>query len=314
MGKFTECSARKSSLSSVFNGSVSDFKEWSKTQNLMNNRAEANVMYVPTPHEHWANTASHAVMIIPSILANEFLIEQARYKFDNAATFSMNNLTCQDTATVSNCTVHIQSHFAPSYSQYEFCSRAYGISLISLFMVSTLFHWISFTQSSWRPKSHAGCSIRRPSLNKLFHVCDRTTIYFFIAGSYTPWLILINLPDKIVWLRWGIWVAAVLGTTYTFMFLEKYKLLDTLLYVAVGLVPGVATYLYTSDDGGSVSGIFELCVGGAFYLSGVVIFKCDGIIPFAHAIWHLFVALGAFTHYYGVYKHFYQSSVQYSVL
>uniref|UniRef100_H2ZKZ2 Monocyte to macrophage differentiation factor n=1 Tax=Ciona savignyi TaxID=51511 RepID=H2ZKZ2_CIOSA len=270
----------------------------------MNNRAAANVMYVPTAYEHWANTTSHAVMVIPSILASELLIESGRLKFEN--TFNKTDLKIDSwscsSAALCNCT---SSHYTASPTMYEFCSRAYGASLICLFLLSSMFHWISWTQSSWGKKSHAGCSIRRPSLNKLFHVCDRTTIYFFIAGSHTPWLVLQNLPDDIVWLRWAVWLAAMLGTAYTFFFLEKYKLLDTLLYVAVGLIPGVLTYLYTTDQGNSVSGVTELCIGGAFYLIGVVIFKCDGIIPFAHAIWHLFVALGAFTHYYGVYRHFY---------
>lgn len=53
------------------------------------------------------------------------------------------------------------------------------------------------------------------------------------------------------------------------------------------------------------SGMPELAWGGAFYLFGVLIFKCDGIIPFAHAIWHLLVACGAFTHYYGICNHLY---------
>lgn len=48
------------------------------------------------------------------------------------------------------------------------------------------------------------------------------------------------------------------------------------------------------------SGLAELKLGGAIYVLGVVFFKLDGRVPLAHAIWHLFVVLAAFIHYYAV--------------
>lgn len=53
-------------------------------------------------------------------------------------------------------------------------------------------------------------------------------------------------------------------------------------------------------------GLLELVLGGFFYCLGMVFFKSDGRIPFAHAIWHLFVAIGAGIHYYAIWRYLYR--------
>lgn len=52
-----------------------------------------------------------------------------------------------------------------------------------------------------------------------------------------------------------------------------------------------------------MQGIWELKLGGACYIVGLVFFKADGRIPLAHAIWHIHVALGASIHYYAVFSY-----------
>nr|CAB3263878.1 monocyte to macrophage differentiation factor [Phallusia mammillata] len=283
--------------------SIREIGENGRKNKTMNHRAAPNLMYNPTQNEHWANTASHGLMVVPSILANELLVwksQQIRNTLNNWKD------SCSDGDFKESITSYCygnQSH--PTFAEFEFTSRTYGASLISLFLISTLYHWICWTQSQWKVKTgrHKGCAERRPSLNKSFHYCDRTTIYFFIAGSYTPWLMLRKIHPSIVWLQWIVWLGAAGGVTYSYLFFEKYKLLDTVLYIVAGLFPGLAMVLFQAEN--TVSGMPELAIGGAFYLTGVIFFKCDGILPYAHAIWHLFVACGAFTHYYGIYFHLY---------
>ena len=51
------------------------------------------------------------------------------------------------------------------------------------------------------------------------------------------------------------------------------------------------------------SGLTELAIGGLMYAVGVIFFKSDGIVPFAHAIWHSFVFIGASFHFVAVCRH-----------
>jgi len=146
---------------------------------------------------------------------------------------------------------------------------------------------------------HTVAALNDSSLWKdLLHRGDRAMIYLFIAGSYTPWLNLRHLEGVSVELRWAVWVLATLGITYQQIFHERYKALETTFYVVIALLPSLA--ICEMSD---VSGLSELQAGGAVYLVGVVFFKSDGVIPLAHAIWHLHVVVGALIHYHAVTKY-----------
>ncbi|XP_037074223.1 monocyte to macrophage differentiation factor 2-like isoform X2 [Pollicipes pollicipes] len=165
---------------------------------------------------------------------------------------------------------------------YEaYASVIYGTALVLLFSVSTVFHLVSFAykDSVWR---------------EVLHRMDRGVIYIFIASSYTPWLVLKEVPDSgwVIHLRWAVWILAGLGILYQQLFHERYKLLGTLIYLAIGIGPSVCIYEMTD-----VSGVTELKYGGAVYVLGLVFFKLDGRLPLAHAVWHLFVVVGATIHY-----------------
>ncbi|XP_026883315.1 monocyte to macrophage differentiation factor 2-like isoform X5 [Electrophorus electricus] len=80
----------------------------------------------------------------------------------------------------------------------------------------------------------------------------------------------------------------------------RYKVIELVCYTAMGVFPALVVLSMTDR-----AGLYELLVGGGCYVLGMVFFKSDGVVPFAHAIWHLFVAMGAGIHYYAIWKYLY---------
>nr|AGR42652.1 monocyte to macrophage differentiation factor 2 [Apostichopus japonicus] len=158
----------------------------------------------------------------------------------------------------------------------------FTVALVTLFSVSTCFHTLCLCGQAGK-------------LRFYFHMTDRAVIYLFIAASYTPWLTIMPVGFFGFHLRWLMWFGALLGITYSYCFYEKNKRLETILYLILAVAPSLAVLEVPGMDGS-----YELAFGGLVYLLGVLFFKSDGIVPFAHAIWHLFVVGGAFIHQYAI--------------
>lgn len=157
----------------------------------------------------------------------------------------------------------------------------FGISLISLYAASTLYH------SSKQPQSRAR-----------LRVIDHATIYVLIAGTYTPFT-LITLSGTTGWTIFAIsWGLAATGITLKLFFTGRFNLLSTLMYVFMGWIiifavkPLVASF--------SLEGIYWLVAGGLSYTFGAIVYSFKNI-PFNHAIFHLFVLAGSACHIVSVY-------------
>lgn len=87
------------------------------------------------------------------------------------------------------------------------------------------------------------------------HRCDRAMIYIFIAASYFPWLNIEYFSDNDLFsMRYVVWIMAIMGILYQQIFHEKYKMLETIFYVVMGIGPSVAIL-------NVVSKMFELLLG-----------------------------------------------------
>ncbi|XP_016938797.3 monocyte to macrophage differentiation factor isoform X1 [Drosophila suzukii] len=236
-----------------------------------NAKAKPGCAYQPTEIEQVANVITHGIWILPAVFAAITLFKRSS-----------------------------------SASQY-LVSWVYGGALCMLFTVSTFFHCSCYCAEHKPPSNvKAWPSLgwqTYQGLKNVLHRCDRAMIYVFIAGSYFPWLTLENTDHSAILfcMEWVIWLMAGIGIAYQQLFHERYKCLETFFYLVMGLGPALVVVF----TGHHFHGMLQLKFGGAFYILGIVFFKADGMIPMAHAIWHLFVVLAAGCHYYAILMNLY---------
>ena len=159
---------------------------------------------------------------------------------------------------------------------------AYGASLVLLFVSSTIYHATS-----------------NPKRKTKLRILDHISIYYLIAGTYTPVCMTLLAPSRGVLLLWLVWGIAVFGTFMKLFFTGKYEVFSLVLYGVMGwlividliaLIKIATTYQLTT-----------LAFGGAFYTIGII-FYATRAIPFNHFIWHLFVLAGATSHWLLIYS------------
>lgn len=158
---------------------------------------------------------------------------------------------------------------------------AYSISLVLLFSASTVYH-----------------AVRNPKLKQKLRILDHISIYYLIAGTYTPVCLTVLLDSKGWLLFYLVWGTAVFGTILKLFFTGKFEVLSLILYGVMGwLIVLDITFL---TENVSMNGLFLLALGGAFYTIGMLFYAVKKI-PFNHLIWHFFVLGGAICHWLFVY-------------
>lgn len=160
-------------------------------------------------------------------------------------------------------------------------SAIYGASLIILYTMSTLYH-----------------AITNEKAKKFFRIMDHNTIFFLIAGTYTP-ITLSILRSSLGWTLFGIvWGAAIIGIVLNSIDLEKFRKPSVVCYVMMGWVVIFAIKPLLSAMP-KISLIF-LFLGGAFYTVGIIFYSIKKVKYF-HSVWHLFTVAGSVFHYFSIF-------------
>lgn len=160
----------------------------------------------------------------------------------------------------------------------------FGLSLITLFLCSTLYHAFKFTKA-----------------RKILHICDHSAIFLLIAGSFTPYSLL-ALHGLSRWIIYGtVWLIAVFGIIFKFVQMSKddgaHKY-STIIYIGMGAVCILPMYSLYQEMG--LLSILLLLFGCLAYLVGTF-FYASNRIKYTHVIWHLFVMLGAACIYFSIF-------------
>ncbi|HHP4694499.1 TPA: PAQR family membrane homeostasis protein TrhA [Acinetobacter baumannii] len=157
----------------------------------------------------------------------------------------------------------------------------YAFSLILVFTSSTLYH---FAQTQ--------------NLRYWYKKLDHTAIYYLIAGTYTPFLSIAIPTQKAHILLIALWSIAAIGTLFKLVFIHRFQKISLLAYVLMGWLAVFAmddmrTYL-------SKDTLMLLITGGLAYTVGALFYALKKV-RYTHAIWHIFVLLGAGAHFLAIY-------------
>lgn len=157
----------------------------------------------------------------------------------------------------------------------------FGISIILLYLASTLYH-----------------SFPWPKVKHIFKIMDHAAIYLLIAGSYSPFL-LIAIKG---WLGYSLfilmWSVSIVGIIFKVFFVGRFKILSTIIYLGLGWV--AIFIIKPLFHNLSVEAFSLVVAGGIIYTIGALFYSIRKL-PYNHAIWHLFVLGGTICHFLAVY-------------
>lgn len=165
----------------------------------------------------------------------------------------------------------------------KFACVVYGLSMILMFLSSTLYH-----------------CVKSPNAKALLKIVDHSAIYLLIAGTYTPFMILaiggwVGLTGMII-----IWSTALIGIGFKIFANQQFPKLSVITYLLMGWI--AIFFGYPLYNALTTEGLWLLVSGGLCYTIGVLFYVAKRV-QFTHAVWHVFVVAGCVCHFFSIYYH-----------
>lgn len=162
----------------------------------------------------------------------------------------------------------------------------YGGCIILMFTASTLYH-----------------SFSKENIKIFFRLIDHSSIFLFIAGTYTPVALLSLKGNLRLGILIGIWTIAFLGVffkIFTYGKFDKYKIASLIIYIGMGWIAVIPIRAIINAT--SINFFYWILAGGLLYTVGTIFYSMKKL-PYSHGIWHIFVLAASVTHFLGILLH-----------
>ncbi|MFO6451514.1 MULTISPECIES: PAQR family membrane homeostasis protein TrhA [unclassified Aeromicrobium] len=166
-------------------------------------------------------------------------------------------------------------------------AAVFMVSALLLFGVSAVYHTVP-----WRERA-----------KRVLRRLDHSNIFVMIAGSYTPFSLLLLDKRDMLTLLTLVWGGALLGVLFKVFWMTAPRWVYVPLYLALGW----AALLYLPDFYAAASTVVfvMLCVGGALYTLGALVYAFQWPNPSPHwfgyhEVFHVFTIAAFIVHYIGV--------------
>ena len=182
-------------------------------------------------------------------------------------------------AAIATIFMLIKGSYLPTWQFFGLV--VYGLSMVLLFSSSAIYHFsVDERKRQW------------------FKKLDHTAIYYLIAGTYTPFLAIAIPTAKAHYLLLALWVIAAIGTLFKLVFIHRFQKISLIAYLVMGWL---AVLVMDDMQRFLSSGALKLLViGGLAYTIGALFYALKRV-RYTHAIWHIFVLIGAGSHFFAIY-------------
>lgn len=159
---------------------------------------------------------------------------------------------------------------------------AFSFGIVMVYTFSTLYH-----------------ASKNPRWKSKLQIWDHISIYFLIAGSYTPMVLAVLKQDKAILFLSILWASVLVGSLFKLFFTGRFKVLSVVIYLTMGWL---AVFFFQDIlEKISIETLGWIGAGGLAYTVGVY-FYIKSEKPYYHTIWHIFVLAGTIAHFVAVYQ------------